>query len=378
VLANADRIKEWNRILYERFADDSGHRATHLVSLRGPCHSNAMNRRTALWLIILAAVLVCTFSAPAIRAQDRQEVVKVNGSPRTIQVHLPAGYSSKKRYPVVLVLHGIGGDASFMARISHFNKTADQFGFIVVYPNARDGRWTKPEDANVRSLGGFGRRRSIMDDISRAPGPNDVGGDPINDITFFSELLDQVESEYAVDLSRVYATGYSDGAFMDFSLGCRLPDRIAAIATVGALLPEGLSESCSNWSWRGIPLLMMNGTDDPVVPYRGRTSYSVGFFLLPAKESVREWAKMNNCGKKPERTTIAPRTDAGLETHVDTYSDCSDGAATILYTIEKGGHTWPGGEQVIPARVVGKTNEDIDASEIIWKFFAAHPMPARH
>ena len=336
-----------------------------------------MKFRGIFTIVFFAAAFVCALNAPAARAQDREEVVKVNGSPRKIQVHLPAEYSRKKRYPVVLVLHGIGGDASLMARISHFNQTADEFGFIVVYPNALDGRWTAPQGSGARTIGGFGRRRTILDDLARPSTPDDVGGNPVNEIPFFNDLLDQIESEYSVDTSRVFATGYSDGAFMDFRLGCQMADRIAAIATVGALLPESLAESCSTWSWRAVPLLMMNGTDDRVVPYRGQLGYSVGFFLLPAKESVKQWAKINNCGQRSERTTIAPQTSGGLETRVDTYTDCSDGATTVLYSIEKGGHTWPGGEQYIPVRFIGKTNDDLDASEIIWKFFAAHRMPAR-
>lgn len=336
-----------------------------------------MKFRGAFTIAFFAFAFVCLGSAFPARAQDREEVVKVNGTPRTIQVHLPPEYSKRKRYPVVLVLHGLHGDGSLIARISHFNKTADQFGFIVVYPNSREGRWTAAPDEGVRSIGGFGRRRTILDDMTRPPRPDDVGGRPLNEIPFFNDLLDQIESEYSVDASRIYATGYSDGAFMDFRLGCEMSDRIAAIATVGAVLPETLAETCSNWSWRAVPLMMMNGTDDPEVPYRGRLAQSVGFYLLPAKETLKEWAKINNCGQKPVHDTIEARTGGGLETRVETYTDCTDGATTVLYSIEKGGHTWPGGEQYIPVRFIGKTNEDLDASEIIWKFFAAHPMPAR-
>jgi polyhydroxybutyrate depolymerase len=336
-----------------------------------------MKFRAAFTAVFLAFAFVCLSSASNARAQDREEVVKVNGSPRTIQVHLPSEYSKRKRYPLVLVLHGLHGDGSLIARISHFNKTADQFGFIVVYPNSREGRWTAAPDEGVRNIGGFGRRRSILDDMTRPPRPDDVGGRPLNEIPFFNDVLDQIESEYSVDTSRIYATGYSDGGFMDFRLGCEMSDRIAAIATVGAVLPESLAETCSNWSWRAVPLMMMNGTDDPEVPYKGRLAQSVGFYFLPAHETLKEWAKINNCGQKPAHDTIEPKTSGGLQTRVDTYTDCTDGATAVLYSIEKGGHTWPGGEQVIPVRFIGKTNEDLDASEIIWKFFAAHPMPAR-
>jgi poly(3-hydroxybutyrate) depolymerase len=86
-----------------------------------------MKLRGAITILLLAAAAVCALNVPAALAQDREEIVKVNGSPRTIQVHLPREYSKRKRYPVVLVLHPMGGDASLVARISHFNKTADQF-----------------------------------------------------------------------------------------------------------------------------------------------------------------------------------------------------------------------------------------------------------
>jgi polyhydroxybutyrate depolymerase len=333
-----------------------------------------MKIRSALRIMLLAAGIACALSAPAARAQDREEVVKVNGSPRTIQVHLPSEYSKAKRYPVVLVLHGMGENGFLIARLSHFNKTADQYGFIVVYPNSREGRWTYAPDEGVRIIGGWGRNRTIMDEMVRQPRPDDVGGRPLNEISFFGEVLDQIESEYSVDASRIYATGYSEGGFMGFRLGCELSGRIAAIATVGAVMPESLAETCSTWSWRAVPLLMMNGTDDTQVPYGGRPDTHAGLHLLPARETLREWAKINSCLQKPQHETIPPRTKGGLQTRVETYSDCDDGATAVLYSIEKGGHTWPGGGNFIPERFVGKTNDDLDASEIIWKFFAAHPM----
>jgi poly(3-hydroxybutyrate) depolymerase len=76
-----------------------------------------MKFRGAMTILLLAVTAVFALNAPAARAQDRAEVVKVNGSPRMIQVHVPPEYSKRKRYPVVLVLHPMGGDASLIARI---------------------------------------------------------------------------------------------------------------------------------------------------------------------------------------------------------------------------------------------------------------------
>jgi polyhydroxybutyrate depolymerase len=329
----------------------------------------------ACWMGILAALLATIFVAFPARAQDHEETVKVNGFPRTCLVHLPAGYTAGNRYPVVVVLHGLGGDASVVARLTHFNETADKFGFIAVYPNANYGRWTSPELSSGGPI--FGSRRRGLEFPGDSSGGQDreVGGKPANDIPFFENLLDQIESEYSVDTSRVYVTGYSDGGFMVFRLGCELATRFAAVATVGATLPAYLGESCSDWAWRAVSLLMIHGTSDPAVDYMGNPAFTVRYPFLAAKDSVKLWARMNNCGSKPEKTTLPRRTSGGLETRVETYTDCSAGSAVQLYSVVKGGHTWPGGNQYFPERRVGRASTDFDATEVIWQFFAAHPMP---
>jgi polyhydroxybutyrate depolymerase len=336
-----------------------------------------VNLRGAISVSATITFLAVVFWPSAASAQDREETVKVNGYSRTFLVHTPAGYNARQRYPVVVALHGVGGDAAVMARLSHFDDTADKYGFIVVYPNAREGRWTNPEDEGTRPL--FGRRRGL-DFPGDSGGRIDrgAGGQPGNDTLFFDNLLDQIESEYSVDASRIYATGYSDGGFMVFSLGCDLASRFAAIATVGATIPEYLGQTCSDWAWRAVSLLMIHGTSDPVVDYLGRPAFTVRYPLLAAKDSIKLWAKMDNCGAKPEKSTLPRISIDGLETHVETYTDCSEGATVELYSVSKGGHTWPGGNQYFPERRVGKTSLDFDASDVIWKFFAAHTMPAQH
>ena len=55
------------------------------------------------------------------------------------------------------------------------------------------------------------------------------------------------------------------------------------------------------------------------------------------------------------------------------YGDCDGEAEVILYTIDGGGHTWPGGG-ALPAFLVGETNMDVHASELLWQFYEAHPL----
>jgi polyhydroxybutyrate depolymerase len=324
-----------------------------------------------LAFVFCLAGLLC---AGAVSAQDRGEIVKVNGFERSMVVHLPHGYDKAKRYPVVLVLHEVGGNAATIANITHFDEVADQNSFIAVYPNAKDGHWTESEIQDVRQFGGFGRRRGGFGDMD-APRDMVVGGKPVADIFYFNQLLDQMESEYSVDTNRIYATGLSEGGSMDFKLGCELAERIAAIAPVAATFPVEMSDSCSNWAFRAVPVLMITGTEDPFVAYNGRLSYGRGYFLLSAKDSVKAWAKIDGCGQKPRMTTITPKTGAGLEAKVETYADCNESSEAVLYSIVKGGHTWPGGVQYMPERVIGKTDADLDATAVIWRFFSEHKMP---
>jgi len=336
-----------------------------------------MAHRSIRRIGLAAAACLCFLHAQPASAQDREETVRINTNPRTYLVHLPKDYDPRKRYPVVLALHGSGGDGSVMARVSHLDDASDRFGFIVVYPNAIDGRWTI---TNLRDTGGYGNSGRYGNILGFPIGgtrrrEGEVGGQPINDTLYFDGLLDQILSKYSVDAARIYATGLSDGAFMTFLLGCEMAQRFAAIATVAGTLPVRQSEICSDWAWRPVPLLMINGTSDPIVPYSGRPSMDMRFPLLSAKETLKVWSKMNGCGAKPVRTTIPPRTSDDLATLVDTYSDCRDGGDAILYSVVKGGHTWPGGDPYMPERRVGATSHDLDASETIWQFFAAHPMP---
>jgi len=310
----------------------------------------------------------------AASAQDRGEVVKVNGFERSMVVHLPRSYDKTKRYPVVLVLHEVGGNAATIAQITRFDAAADQNSFIAVYPNAKDGHWTESEIQDVRQVGGFGRRRGGFPDAAPAQDMV-VGGRPVGDIFFFNTLLDQLESEYSVDPNGIYATGLSEGGSMDFKLGCELAGRIAAIAPVAATFPTEMSESCKDWAFRAVPVLMIDGTEDPFVAYNGRLSYGRGYFLLSAKDSAKAWAKIDGCGQKPQLTRVAPQSAGGLETRVETYSDCNESSEVVLYSTVKGGHTWPGGTQYMPERVIGKTDADLDATSVIWKFFSEHPMP---
>ncbi|HUK31850.1 MAG TPA: hypothetical protein VLV89_12100 [Candidatus Acidoferrum sp.] len=367
-------------------------------------------KKNAIHKFVLIALAIFTISAAArtqsqggqappasspnaIPQADKEETITVEDVTRNFLVHLPNGYDPHKKYPVVLVIHDRDNDAADMSRISGFDQTADQFGSIVIYPNAVHERWLSGSEENSGNRnGGYGRQRGGggMGGGGGYPGGGHRGGggypggssgggrrsgaQASNELAYFNTLLDEVEQEYSVDTSRVFATGFSEGALMDFQLGCNLSYRIAAIAPVGATLPKSEADICKDWNARPVALLMIEGTADPVMPYKGRTQPAP---TLSAEDTVKTWSKMDGCSGKSQQTKLSSQDKSNLETRVDTFSDCQAGTEVSLYSIQEGGHFWPGGEQpYVPANRIGKTNAGFSADEIIWKFFAAHPMPA--
>ncbi|GAA0638901.1 PHB depolymerase family esterase [Sporichthya brevicatena] len=268
-------------------------------------------------------------------ARDEKLTLTVDGRARTATVHVPSKAPGSAGYPVVLAFHGRLGDGAGQERLTHLSDVADEKGFLVVYPD--------------------GYRRSWND--GRPDTPANRAG--VNDVKFVQHLLDRIESRYRVDTRRIYATGMSNGGFLTQRLGCRLADRIAAIAPVAATLPTKLGSSCR--PAKRMPMLMVMGTADPLVPYRG------GNGLLSAPASAARWRALAGC-TGTRSTKLPDRRNDGTRVAVVRGTGCR--AAVKLYTVTGGGHTWPGGRQYLPAATVGRTSKDFDASRTIWSFFA--------
>ena len=346
---------------------------------------------------VAAACLATILLAAPLRAQDVQEKIDVGDLSRTFVVHLPRGYDSKQHHPVVVLLPGQNQQPDDMQRLTHFDQfVADKNGIIAVYPAATRGRWNigvhQEQPAMTPRRGGGGHHGGYGGGGGGYPGggggyPGGGGGypggghsggqnpdrnrpEPADDVAFLNQMLDQIALKYSVDTTRIYAAGLGDGGFMALRMGCDMADRVAAVAAVSAALPKTMICLPS----RPVPALFISGTEDPIVPYGGGTYKPGQFHVLSAEDSAKTWAKFDRCDEKPAQEKIPSLQKGEKESKTFTFSGCHDNAQVVLYAVKDGGNTWPGGQQYMSEKEVGKTSNALNANETIWSFLATRKL----
>jgi polyhydroxybutyrate depolymerase len=254
--------------------------------------------------------------APGVSAQQ----LTSSARPRTYRLFVPPGYDGRKRLPLVLDLHGSGGNAAGQARTSGFETVAAAEGFLVATLDAENARWNVPVQ----------------------PGRAD-------DVAYASDVIDHVAARACTDQARVYATGFSGGGRMSSLLGCRLTDRLAGIAPVSALR---FSTPCAG---RPLPVLTFHGLADPQNTYDGHAPGRGAEWDESVPEALAGWASRNGC----KGTVVLEDPPGPLSTM--RYDGCAAGAEVRLVRIDGLGHRW--------------TREEIDTTAEIWRFFKSHSRP---
>lgn len=277
-----------------------------------------------------------------------QETLQSGGLARTYMVYTAGSYDGKRAVPLVLVLHGGGGKSVNMNKLTHFNDVADKEGFIIAYPDGISKSWADGRDTRAGTKG-------------------------VDDVGFLSGVIDAVSAKWKIDAARVYVTGISNGGFMTQRLACELSDKIAAAASVASTISKKIADQ--RVPTRPVPMLFIFGDKDPLVPIGGgEVKIGAGGQILPLKEAVQKWVDQDGCISAPMITDMPNLVEDGTYVTRTMYSPCDGKAEVVLYLIQGGGHTWPGGLQYLPPLVIGKTNRDIDASKVIWEFFKQHSL----
>jgi polyhydroxybutyrate depolymerase len=319
-----------------------------------------MNRRSAHeWLLLFLASGVFLVNPSCITARQpvaplMYKELSFDGHKRSYYVHLPEAYRSKKSLPVVFALHGGGkADGDELAERTGYNDLADREGFIAVYPNGIDSQWND------------GRGKTFYKAKDNAK---------VDDVGFISKVIDHIIHHYKGDPRRIYVMGLSNGGMMTLRLGCELSPRLAAIAPVIANMPKNIAGTCNPDSF--LPVLLMNGTKDPFIPWDGGpvTIFGQTFGdVMSTEQTVQFWVGRNKCDLDP-KTVSLPDVDPsdGSRVRVTTYGSSTGTCDVRLYAVEGGGHNFPGSKTPDRPRILGTKNKDIAGPEIIWRFFMQH------
>ena len=263
------------------------------------------------------------------KPQPAGTVTLTVGGARTALLHVPEDYDGTEEYPLVFSWHGYGSNAADHLAYADFRTLAESERFLVVVPQGA-GTPTR-----------FNLGAGIVGDT--------------DDVAFTNELLDRIATDFCLDETRVYSAGVSNGGAMSALLACSQPQRFAAIGMNALLL---LPEPCASPS---PAVLGMMGNADLVVPFQGgRVNCCGGWPIAPATETMARWAQHAGCDGDGREKEIADHVDR------TTWDGCDRGVEVQYYVIDGGGHTWPGGPDTSQ---LGPTNQEIDASKVMWDFF---------
>jgi len=320
--------------------------APHGAALSRRSPASASLRLAALLALALPAGLM-TLDAQTRRGGASDEVehrLTHDGRTRTYLVH---DYGRDQPAPVMIVLHGGGGNAANAVQMTGMNRLAAREGLIAVYPNGTAGR----EGGRLLTWNAGHCCASAMTNV-------------VDDVGFIATVIETLVRSGRADAARIYVTGMSNGGMMAHRFARERSALVAGIApVVGAVFGD---EPPPRAPVRAIVIV---GAEDRTVPAAGGPLQLRALLggrsaadrdVAPAVDQATYWARHNGCGE-PARTTTAVATTLS-------WSDCRSGAPVTFHSVAGNGHAWPGGRP--GRRGADAPAPGFDATEEMWRFFA--------
>lgn len=287
-----------------------------------------------------------------IAGTSTRKTIEVDGKKRTALIYVPSGLSLRKKIPLVFVFHGGGGTGAQAKRVYGMDAMADKFGFVVAYPDGLNKHW---HDGRAQANPG------------------------IDDVAFVATLIEKIGQDYAIDKKSVFACGISNGALFSNYLALKLSDHIKAIASVSGGMA---SDAASLVPDRPVSVMLIHGMADDFVPFLGgplrhKEIGVLGGSVLSHDEAMKKWTTcdggiLSTSSRKIPGTGLAmlglKRIRKDTPVQIFSYSTKS-GALVESVVIANGGHTWPGHVTKGLFGLDGVTAMNLDASELISRFF---------
>lgn len=319
-----------------------------------------MSRRLRTAAAGLLAALLALAALPPAAAQalrnaregrDRAETQSLqhDGQTRLYRVHVPAGYRADRPVPLVISMHGGGGNMDIQAddRFYRWISQSERGGFIVVFPNG----YSRLPGGQLATWNAGGCCAA-----ARERGSDDVG--------FIRALVAQLRGRYAIDGQRIFATGMSNGGMMAYRLACEMADTVRAVAAVAG---TDNTQQCA--PSRPVAVLHIHARDDDHVPFDGglgpRSFARAESPHASVADTLARWRSRDGCPGTPPRTVLEV-PGARCEQH----GPCRDASVVQACITDSGGHSWPGGTK---PRGNAEPSTAIDATALIWDFFAGLP-----
>ncbi len=280
---------------------------------------------TAVLLLVACLLPSSSVAGETLAPSWQKHEISAGADARVYFTYRPASRSAGEALPVVLVFHGFESDPKGMRWMIHADHWAEQFGFLMVYPEGRQKRWQA-----TKGLGGFSQASA--------------------DRLFLKTLMKDLETLPGVDKERIYAMGYSNGSEMVAMLVCTMPEAVLAGAMVASAIDISACPKAE------VPMALVHGAKDRLAPFEGGGSKRI----YSHRQTVEHFRQAN--GSPALKAKVVDMPSMRCKAFGDQVLDCVG---------FDDGHTWPGGE-VFKADLLGKTNTEVSASELFFRFFSKH------